>query len=300
MVYTITFNPAIDYTVTLNRLYTGRVNRCLSEQVTFGGKGVNVSAVLKELGVPTKALGFCAGFTGQAIVQLLEASGVATDFVDLTNKTSRINVKIIADEETEINGAGPDISEADLQQLFEKLSALENGDIIVLAGSVPASVPRDIYCEILSRLSEKSVLAAVDAEGELLLNVLKYRPFVIKPNLDELEQIFASRPKSEAQVSEYAWQLKQKGAVNVLVSMGPDGSLLLDEHGKVHKAGVCKGTVVSSVGAGDSMLAGFIAGYEQTKDYDYALRLGTACGGAAAFSGGVAKAPLIGKLLDQL
>ncbi len=300
MVYTVTFNPAIDLSLTLDSLCEGRVNRCSSESLTFGGKGINVSAVLSELGTQTKALGFCAGFTGQAIVQGLEKAGIGTDFVQLSGGNSRINVKVKAEKETEINGRGPDISDKDLEKLFDKLSALGNGDVLVLAGSVPASVSRSIYSQILERLSGRGILFVLDAEGELLLDALRFEPFVIKPNIHELGQLFGVQINSDAETEKYAKLLQERGAKNVLVSMAKDGSLLLDENGKMHRMGVCKGEVVSSVGAGDSMLAGFISGYLSTGDYSYALRLATACGGATTFSQGTAKKELIDQLLKQI
>lgn len=300
MVYTVTFNPAIDLSLTLDSLCEGRVNRCSSESLTFGGKGINVSAVLSELGTQTKALGFCAGFTGQAIVQGLEKAGIGTDFVQLSGGNSRINVKVKAEKETEINGRGPDISDKDLEKLFDKLSALGKGDVLVLAGSVPASVSRSIYSQILERLSGRGILFVLDAEGELLLDALRFEPFVIKPNIHELGQLFGVQINSDAETEKYAKLLQERGAKNVLVSMAKDGSLLLDENGKMHRMGVCKGEVVSSVGAGDSMLAGFISGYLSTGDYSYALRLATACGGATAFSQGTAKKELIDQLLKQI
>ena len=300
MIYTVTFNPAIDYTVSLEKLNTGCVNRCRSEQMTFGGKGINVSCVLRELGCETTALGFCAGFTGKAIADGLEAAGVPTDLVRLSKGNSRINVKISADSETEINGKGPDISESELFEFYGRLEKIKSGDFIVLAGSVPQSIPQDVYSRILERLSDRDISAAVDAEGRLLMETLRFEPFVIKPNSHELGQIFGRELTSDEQIAECARELQKQGARNVLVSMAADGSLLLDENGNVHRQGVCKGTVVSSVGAGDSMLAGFIAGYEQTKDYDHALRLATACGGATAFSVGTAKKELIAELLSQL
>lgn len=300
MVYTVTFNPAIDLSLTLDSLCEGRVNRCSSESLTFGGKGINVSAVLSELGTQTKALGFCAGFTGQAIVQGLEKAGIGTDFVQLSGGNSRINVKVKAEKETEINGRGPDISDKDLEKLFDKLSALGKGDVLVLAGSVPASVSRSIYSQILERLSGRGILFVLDAEGELLLDALRFEPFVIKPNIHELGQLFGMQINSDAETEKYAKLLQERGAKNVLVSMAKDGSLLLDENGKMHRMGVCKGEVVSSVGAGDSMLAGFISGYLSTGDYSYALRLATACGGATAFSQGTAKKELIDQLLKQI
>ena len=300
MVYTVTFNPAIDLSLTLDSLCEGRVNRCSSESLSFCGKGINVSAVLSELGTQTKALGFCAGFTGQAIVQGLEKAGIGTDFVQLSGGNSRINVKVKAEKETEINGRGPDISDKDLEKLFDKLSALGKGDVLVLAGSVPASVSRSIYSQILERLSGRGILFVLDAEGELLLDALRFEPFVIKPNIHELGQLFGVQINSDAETEKYAKLLQERGAKNVLVSMAKDGSLLLDENGKMHRMGVCKGEVVSSVGAGDSMLAGFISGYLSTGDYSYALRLATACGGATAFSQGTAKKELIDQLLKQI
>ena len=300
MIYTVTFNPAIDYTVSLENLQTGAVNRCQSEQMTFGGKGINVSCVLRELGCETTALGFCAGFTGKAIADGLEEKGVPTDLVRLSKGNSRINVKISADSETEINGRGPDISESELDEFYGRLSQIKDGDTIVLAGSVPQSMPQDVYSRILERLSGRDISAAVDAEGSLLMETLRFRPFVIKPNSHELGQIFGKTLTTDEQIAECARELQSKGARNVLVSMAKDGSLLLDESGKLHRQGICKGQVVSSVGAGDSMLAGFIAGFAQTDDYDYALRLATACGGATAFSVGTAKKELITELLTQL
>lgn len=300
MVYTVTFNPAIDYIVTLDSLCQGGINRCRTEDMTFGGKGINVSAVLHELGTPTKALGFCAGFTGRAIRDGLEASGVAADFVELAQGNSRINVKIKADSETEINGSGPSISADELRQFFDKLTQLQSGDYIVLAGSVPPSVPQDIYRQILERLSGRGVQSAVDAQGRLLTDTLAFEPFVIKPNKQELEQIFNCSLDSREQIADCARELQKLGARNVLVSMAGDGSLLLDESGRVHTMGVCRGTIISSVGAGDSMLAGFISGYISSGDHAYAHKLATACGGAAAFSCGTPKRELISTLLTQL
>ena len=300
MIYTVTLNPAIDCTMTLDRLCTGKVNRCSQQSMTFGGKGINVSRVLRELGEETTALGFIAGFTGAAIAEGLEAMGIKADLVDVKSGSSRINVKIKADEETEINANGPQISESELSGFYARLSQIQTGDIAVLAGSVPSSVPKDIYRRILERLSDREVISAVDAEGELLLSVLGYRPFVVKPNVFELGQIFSKQLTTDEEITECAKQLQLKGARNVLVSMGKDGSLLLDEYGKTHRAGICKGELVSSVGAGDSMLAGFLAGYKRTGDYDNALRLATACAGATAFSHGTGKKELIDELIKQL
>ena len=299
MVYTVTFNPAIDYVVHTGEMKLGSVNRSVSEEMYFGGKGINVSMVLAELGVRSKALGFTAGFTGEAIEQGVRSMGIDADFVRLSQGNSRINVKIKSTEETELNGQGPHIDEESLAKLFEKLNELKDGDTLILAGSIPNSLPSDIYEKILEYLSDRKIKAVVDATKDLLLNVLKYHPFLIKPNNHELGEIFGKTLTSDSEIAEYAAKLQDMGARNVLVSMAGDGALLLDEHGKIHRCGVCKGTVKNSVGAGDSMVAGFTAGSLEG-DYDYALRLGTACGGATAFSDGLAKKELIFELIKQL
>ena len=300
MIYTVTLNPAIDCTVALDKLNIGSVNRCSSQHMTFGGKGLNVSSILCELGIPTKALGFCAGFTGAAIVQMLEQRGIQSDFVQLASGLSRINVKIKTDEETEINACGPDISAQELDEFFAKLSQIGSGDTAVLAGSIPKSLDDSIYERILEKLADRDIKTVVDAEGGLLARVLRFRPFLIKPNIYELEQLFGESVSDDAQVTELARCLRKAGARNVLVSMGKNGSLLVDENDVVHRLGVCSGTVVSSVGAGDSMVAGFLAGCEKTDDYEFSARLATACGGATAFSEGTAKQELIFELFRQL
>lgn len=300
MIYTVTFNPAIDYVVHADDMQVGAVNRSRQEEVYFGGKGINVSVVLHELGLASKALGFVAGFTGEAIEQGLRADGIETDFIHLEKGFSRINVKIKSGEETELNGQGPEIPEDKLRQLFDQLEQVQDGDTIILAGSIPASLPADVYEQILRHLSGKQVRAVVDATRDLLVNVLKYKPFLIKPNNFELGEIFGVPLKDDVdEIVRYAGKLLEMGARNVLVSMAGDGAVLLDENGGVHACGVCKGTVKNSVGAGDSMVAGFVAGCE-TGDYDYALKLGTATGGATAFSEGLAKKELIAELLQQL
>lgn len=300
MIYTVTFNPAIDYVVHADDMQVGAVNRSRQEEVYFGGKGINVSVVLHELGLASKALGFVAGFTGEAIEQGLRADGIETDFIHLEKGFSRINVKIKSGEETELNGQGPEIPEDKLRQLFDQLEQVQDGDTIILAGSIPASLPADVYEQILRHLSGKQVRAVVDATRDLLVNVLKYKPFLIKLNNFELGEIFGVPLKDDVdEIVRYAGKLQEMGARNVLVSMAGDGAVLLDENGGVHACGVCKGTVKNSVGAGDSMVAGFVAGCE-TGDYDYALKLGTATGGATAFSEGLAKKELIAELLQQL
>lgn len=299
MVYTVTFNPAIDYVVQADDITVGSVNRTRGEKIYFGGKGINVSMVLAELGVKSKALGFVAGFTGEAIEKGIAESGVDADFVHLEKGFSRINVKIKSECETELNGQGPAIDDKALGELFAKLDDISDGDTIVLAGSIPGSMPADIYERILERLQDRKVKAVVDATKDLLLNVLKYKPYLIKPNNHELGEMFGVTLKTTDEIAEYAKKLKDMGAQNVLISMAGDGALLIDENGRTHICGVCRGTVKNSVGAGDSMVAGFIAG-SSGGDYEYALKLGTAAGGATAFSDGLAEKELIFELLKQL
>lgn len=289
MVYTVTFNPALDYVVFVNNMKFRAVNRIEKELVQAGGKGINVSMVLAELGVKSKAMGFVAGFTGAAIEQSVAEHGIETDFVHLDSGLSRINIKLKSDGETELNANGPVISDMALKELFERFEKLSEGDILVLAGSVPNSLPQDIYQMILEYVSAKKVRTVVDASGELLTNTLKYRPYLIKPNLDELAGIFGERPDSKEEILEYATQLQEMGAQNVLVSMAGDGSLLLDAQGEVFYCAACEGTVVNSVGAGDAMVAGFVSGMlDNDVDEEYALMLGTAAGGATAFTEGIA------------
>lgn len=299
MIYTVTFNPAIDYVVHIGDMKTGQVNRSEHEEMFFGGKGINVSVVLKELGIDSKALGFTAGFTGEAIENGLEEMGIDTDFVRLAKGNSRINVKIKSAQETDLNGQGPEISEAELEKLFQKLDELNDGDTLILAGSIPTSLPENVYERILERLSGRDIRAVVDATGRLLMNVLKYEPFLIKPNDHELGEMFAVKINNMDDALKYAQKLREMGARNVLVSMAEKGAMLLDENGKVHRCGVCTGTVKNSVGAGDSMVAGFVAGVSEG-GYGYALKLGTAAGGATAFSEGLAKREDIIRLLAQL
>lgn len=299
MVYTVTFNPAIDYVVHTNGFIAGATNRSSCEEMYVGGKGINVSIVLAELGIRSRALGFTAGFTGKAIEDGAAEMGVETDFIHLEGGCSRINIKIKSDKETEINGQGPAIPENAVAKLYEKLDGLRDGDTLILAGSIPSSLPDDIYEKILARLSDRSVKTVVDATGNLLLNVLKYRPFLIKPNSGELGEMFGAELETDEEIISHAKKLRKMGAQNVLVSMAERGAILVDEYGAVHRCGVCRGVVKNSVGAGDSMVAGFIAGIG-SGDYEYALKLGTAAGGATAFSNGLAKKEDINKLLKQL
>ena len=299
MIYTVTFNPAIDYIVHTGTMQVGQVNRSQGEELYFGGKGINVSFVLHELGLPSKALGFVAGFTGAAIEAGIQEQGIATDFVHLDSGFSRINVKIKSGEETELNGQGPNISEAAVAELFEKLNQLQDGDILILAGSIPNTMSADSYEKILAHLSDKNIKVVVDATKDLLLKVLSYHPFLIKPNNHELGELFGVTLHSIEEIATYAKKLQEMGAQNVLISMAGDGALLIDETGKQHVCGVCKGTVKNSVGAGDSMVAGFVAG-SMHGDYEAALKLGKAAGGATAFSEGLAQRAEIERLLQQL
>ena len=274
MIYTVTFNPSLDYVIQVDDLTLGRVNRTTKEAIFPGGKGVNVSVILSNLGIKSKALGFIAGFTGKQLEKMLTDFGCYTDFIELKEGLTRINVKVNSNEESEINGQGPNISDRAITELFEKLDCLQNGDILVLAGSIPNTLPEDIYESIMERLQTKGVRIVVDATKDLLLNVLKYHPFLIKPNNHELGEMFGVT---------YAKKLQEKGARNVLISMAGDGAILITEDGEIHKGLPPKGEVVNSVGAGDSMVAGFLTGYLNTGDYEKAFKLGIATGSATAF-----------------
>ena len=300
MIYTVTFNPALDYVVKVDNFQTGGINRVYQENIFFGGKGINVSVVLREHGFTSTALGFTAGFTGEAIEKGLQEQGIKADFIRLKEGMSRINVKMKSDNETEINGQGPNIPQDALDQLFDKLDTLQEGDVLILAGSIPNTLPEDVYEQIMAKLDGKGILIAVDATKDLLLNVLKYHPFLIKPNNHELGEMFGVVLKTEEDITFYAKKLQEQGARNVLISMAGDGAILVTEEGNMHKIGVPKGTVVNSVGAGDSMVAGFMAGYLTKGDYAYALKLGTASGSATAFSEGLAVKEDIDKLLATL
>ncbi|MCQ2492329.1 MAG: 1-phosphofructokinase [Lachnospiraceae bacterium] len=300
MIYTVTFNPALDYVVKVDNLTLGMVNRTAQEDIYYGGKGINVSMVLNNLGIKSTALGFIAGFTGKEISDGVAAMGVESDFITLREGMSRINVKIKSQEESEINGQGPMIHDDELEALYAKLDEIEDGDILVLAGSIPNTLPEDIYEKIMARLQDKDIHIAVDATKDLLMNVLKYHPFVIKPNNHELGEMFGVVLKNNDEIIEYAKKLQDLGARNVLISMAGDGAILVDENGEVSVSKPPKGTVKNSVGAGDSMVAGFIAGYLKNGSYEEALKMGLATGSATAFSEGLATKELMEELLATL
>lgn len=289
MIYTVTFNPSLDYIVSVNNFQMGMTNRTDSELLLPGGKGINVSIVLKNLGVENTALGFIAGFTGEEIRREVEEIGVRANFIQVEKGVSRINLKLKSIDGTEINGQGPDISEEKVEELLKKLEALKDGDILVLAGSIPASIPDDIYKNIMKRLAGKGIMIVVDATKDLLLNVLEYHPFLIKPNNYELGEIFKTELKTREDVIPYAKKLQEMGARNVLVSMAGEGAVLIAEDGSEYTASAPKGKLVNGVGAGDSMVAGFLAGWMEKKNYVHAFHMGIAAGSASAFSEYLAK-----------
>ncbi len=297
MIFTVTLNPSIDYVVRLDKLTNGITNRTTSEEYYFGGKGINVSCVLAELGLDSTAYGFVAGFTGEAIEKGIRNDRIITDFIKLKHGISRINIKIKAGEETEINCQGPHIDDSELERLLQKIDRIANGDTLVIAGSIPNTMPDDVYERMLERISRKDVKIVVDATKQLLVNSLKYKPFLIKPNRQELSEIFGTEVKTEDDIEKYAKELQKMGARNVLISLGGEGAMLIDENGEKHKAGVLKEKVINTVGSGDSMVAGFVAGYEKEHSYPYALKLGSVCGNATAFLSGLATREKIDELL---
>lgn len=300
MIYTITLNPSLDYIVTVPQFVCGRVNRTTKEQLFPGGKGINVSIVLKNLGVENTALGFLAGFTGEKLKQLLEEKGVYADFLTVAEGITRINVKLRSEQESEINGQGPEIQKIDIQKLYEKLDGLKDGDILVMAGSIPDALPQTIYMDIMRYLEQKQLKIVVDATRDLLVNVLQYQPFLIKPNHHELGEIFQKTITTKQDVIYYAKQLQEKGARNVLVSMAGDGAVLVTQDGMEYQSEAPRGTVVNSVGAGDSMVAGFLAGYLERGSFEEAFHMGICTGSASAFSEELAHRENVRKLLDEM
>lgn len=300
MIYTVTFNPSLDYVVQVERFQGDAVNRTSKEHLYPGGKGNNVAVVASNLGMKSRALGFKAGFTGAAMEQMLQKFGCDTDFIALDEGVTRINVKVKSDDEFEINGQGPPIPEEKIRELCEKLEVLGREDVLVLSGSIPNTLPCDMYERIMKRLAGSDVRISVDATKDLLLNVLKYHPFLIKPNHHELGAIFGVTLKSEEEIAEYARRLQEMGARNVLASMAGDGAILVTENGGILKQLPPKGQVVNSVGAGDSMVAGFLTGYLKSGSYEEALRLGTAAGSATAFASWLADAETVNEFYKML
>ena len=298
MIYTVTLNPALDYVMKVGNIRFDDINRSESEEIYYGGKGINVSVILTRLGVENKALGFVGGFTGEKLYEMLKKDGIDCDFNILKNGYTRINVKIKAQTELDVNAQGPAIDEEDIALLLEKLDGIKQGDFLVLAGSIPNTLPDDIYERILSRLDGRGINFVVDATGDLLKNVLKYKPFLIKPNHHELGDLFGVEAKSEQDIVFYAKKLQEMGARNVLVSRAKDGATLIDEQGSVTTFENVEGELVNSVGCGDSMVGGFLAGWIEKGDYSYALKLGAACGNATAFSQELATANEIKAVFD--
>lgn len=300
MIYTVTLNPSIDYVIELSELSAGDIMRTKAENIIFGGKGINVSSMLAHLGMRSTALGFVAGFTGEALEQGVAAMGIEPDFLKVETGFTRINVKMHAKEESEINGQGPYLRATHIEQLIKKLDRLKKDDVLVLSGNVPGSVPQDVYADIMKHLQGKGIRVSVDATNEALMSTLVYHPFLIKPNHKELADMFEVELSSREDLLVYAKELQNMGARNVLVSMAEEGALLLSEEGKVYHSKSCKGSVVNSVGAGDSMVAGFLYGYLCEHSYEVALRYGVACGSASAFSKGIAEKDKVEEMLAQL
>ncbi|MBR4030478.1 MAG: 1-phosphofructokinase [Clostridia bacterium] len=297
MVYTLTVNPALDYTMNLcENLKSGKTNRSLNESYTFGGKGLNVSYILNELDTDNTALGFYGGFAGEEIINLISKAGIKNDFIRLNNGTSRINVKLKGDEETEINGSGPEVDGNAISKLFQKIDTLKDGDALILSGSISKGMSAQFYAEILEKCKNKSILTVVDATGKLLTNTLSYNPFLIKPNRDEIEELFGK----DISIDEGAHRLIEMGALNVLVSLGKDGAKLYTQNGKKFTLKAPDGNAVNTVGAGDSMVAGFVAEYLKTSDISSSFIYGVASGSATAFSYSLAKKEEIIKLADIL
>ena len=300
MIYTVTFNPSLDYIVSVDDFKLGLTNRTSSELMLPGGKGINVSIVLKNLGIQSTALGFMAGFTGKEIARRLEEEGVASDFIQIEEGISRINLKLKSIDGTEINGSGPKIPKEKVEELMKRLNTMKEGDVLFLAGSIPASMPDDIYSRIMKELKDKGIMIVVDATRDLLMNVLEYRPFLIKPNNHELGEIFGVNLSTKESVVPYAKKLQEKGARNVLISMAGEGAVLVSEDKSVFMAEAPKGTLINGVGAGDSMVAGFLAGWMKSHDYKEAFRMGVACGSASAFSEYLADSEMIEKVYNQV
>ena len=308
MIYTITFNPALDYTVQVEEFEIGKINRTKSENILAGGKGLNVSIILKRLGIENTALSFIAGFTGKELERKIQQYNIKTEFIETAKGYTRINVKISSLEkksliqkvETALNGNGPEITQENIEELLKKIKKINSNDMAILSGNVPKCINEDIYEIICKELNENNVKFVVDASQKLLMNCLKYKPFFIKPNKEELEETFNTKIETKEEIIIYAKKLQEKGAKNVLISLGGDGAILLTEKNEVYYSNTPKEQVINTVGAGDSMVAGFVAGYLKKQDYKEALKLGIASGSATAFSAGLALKEEIDELLKQI
>ena len=300
MVYTLTLNPSLDYVMTVNNINYGNVNRSSAEELYYGGKGINVSAVLTRLGIETTALGFTGGKTGEILCEIIQRDGINNDFIKLSAGNTRINVKLKSNVETEINALGPEITEAEIKQLFKKLENIKRGDTLVLAGNIPHSLPDDIYAQIMSQLCDKYIYFTVDATGNQLVSALKYKPFLIKPNYYELGEIFGKEITSREEIIKYGKELQSMGAQNVIISCGSDGAVLIDRNNDVHTANAVKGNVLGTVGCGDSMVAGFIAGKIRGYDLPKAFKLSVACASATAFSKHLATEDKINEIFQNI
>lgn len=300
MIYTITFNPALDYISQVENFEIGKINRTKTEKILPGGKGLNVSTVLKNLGIESTALGFIAGFTGEELKRSIEEKGIKTDFIKVEKGITRINVKISSNEETALNGNGPEITEEDINKLLEKIEKITKEDMVILAGNIPRCINNDIYEIICKTLEKNNVTFVVDATKELLMNVLKYKPFLIKPNKEELEETFKEKIETKEEIIVHAKKLQQMGAQNVLISLGGEGAILVTTEEKEYYSKAPKGKVLNTVGAGDSMVAGFIAGYEQSGDFEQAFKMGIATGSASSFSMNLATAGEVANLLKEI
>ena len=300
MFYTVTLNPALDYISQVDDFGIGKINRTKTEKILPGGKGLNVSMVLKNLGIDSVAIGFIAGFTGDELRKQMEQKGVKTEFIKVQNGITRINVKISSNQETALNRIGSDTDEKDIEQLLQKINEITSDDLVILSGNIPKSIPKNIYPIICDILEKNNVTFVVDATRELLIDVLKYKPFLIKPNKEELEETFKVKITTKDELVTYAKKLQDMGAQNVLISLGGDGAILLNKEGKVYYSKAPKGKVINTVGAGDSMVAGFLAGYKKTKDYEQAFKMGIATGSASAFSMDLATAKEVEDLLKDI
>ncbi len=300
MIYTITFNPALDYISQVDNFEIGKINRTQTEKILPGGKGLNVSTVLKNLGIDSTVLGFIAGFTGEELKREIEQKGIIADFIKVEKGITRINVKVSSKEETALNGNGPEITKENVKELIQKIEKIKKGDIVILAGNIPRCINNDIYEIICKKLEQNKVTFVVDSTKELLMNILKYKPFLIKPNKEELEETFKEKIKNKEDIIKHAKKLQAMGAKNVLVSLGGEGAILVTEENNEYFSEAPKGKVINTVGAGDSMVAGFIAEYGKSGDFEQAFKMGIATGTASAFSMNLATAEEVADLLKRI